>query len=387
MALTITPPLFELNLDPGDTWSSSIKVVNTNEGSIPVESSIMGFEASDDLGHGQFIDPSNFAGDDDSLTNWITVPGAPVVIPPGSSGEIPFSIVVPPTASPGGHYAAILIGTGSAGTSTEGSHIGVSSFISALIFVSISGNVIEQGNITSFSTDKNYYEDPDVDLSLNFANTGNVHVRPVGEIDIYNAWGKQRGTIPVNSAGGFGYVLPSSSRTFSFEWQGTPSLFDIGPYTAVVTLAYGDNNSKSVSQTVTFWILPLKKLFLVIFGTLFFLIIFFVAIRRYVRRALSLEIAKYGPVPPKPLIRTLEAPVAQGVIDLRKAYASAETKEGFDWGRYFRSLKKYSIAILLFIFVLLGIVWMSIYIKELFGKGKGFEAKTDQANEATPGSF
>ncbi|HUZ93129.1 MAG TPA: hypothetical protein VNG29_04000, partial [Candidatus Paceibacterota bacterium] len=36
VALTITPPFFEFNANPGDSWSSSIRVVNTNPGSLPV---------------------------------------------------------------------------------------------------------------------------------------------------------------------------------------------------------------------------------------------------------------------------------------------------------------------------------------------------------------
>ena len=389
VTLTITPPLFELNLNPGDSWSSSIKVVNTNAGAIAVDNSVVGFSAADDEGHGQFTDLSALAGDSDALANWIATPRAPVVIPSNGAGEVPFTISVPDDASPGGHYAAILIGTGGGAdaTGTEGSHVGVSSFISALIFVRVAGTITEAGNIASFTSDRSYYEDPDVALSLEFANTGNVHLRPVGEIDIYNAWGKERGTIPINQTPGFGYVLPSSTRKFDVEWKGAPSFFDIGPYTAVATFAYGDEGNKSVSQTISFWILPIKKLLTVMFGTLFFIAVFFIAIRRYVKKALALEMAKYGSAPPAPhLARTLREPVAQGVIDLRNAYAAAETKTGFDWPRYFKSLKRYAIAGILILLVILGIIWISLYIKELAGSGGGFKVNI-QADQANPASF
>ncbi len=388
VALTITPPFFDLNVSPGDSWSSAIKVVNTNPGNLSVYATVDGFRSSDDEGHGRFIGLPALAGDRDALANWITSPAGPITIPSGGTGEIPFSIAVPADATPGGHYAGILVGVGPAATGAQGSHVGVSSFISSLIFVRVSGDVTEQGSISEFSTDKEYYENPDVVFTLKLQNSGNVHLRPMGQIEIYNAWGKERGTIDLNQTGDLGYVLPSSTRKFSAEWKGTPSLFDIGPYTAVVTLAYGENGSKSVSQTVSFWILPIWKLLAVILGTLFFLAIFVIAIRRYVRRALSIEMSKYSAPPPKPPrlnIRALREPVAEGVIDLRKAYESAVIGEkGFNWRRYFSYLRKYALAVVLLLLVLLGILWMSLYIRELLAGSRSFEIKINRPDQATP---
>ena len=402
LSLTITPPFFDLNVSPGDSWSSSIKVVNTNPTDISVYASVMGFAPSDEQGHGRFLDAASTAGDPDALANWITASKGPVNIPAGSSAEIPFSIVVPANASPGGHYAGILIGTEPAAAGASGSHIGVSSYISSLIFVRVAGDIKEEGNIEEFSTAQDLYQDPNVSFVLKFTNSGNVHLRPIGEIEIYNAWGKERGKIDVNQVGALGYVLPSSTREFDFEWQGDPSWFDIGPYTAVATLAYGDNGSKNVSSTIGFWILPIWKLLTVALGTLFFIIIFVIALRRYVRRALALEMSKYGgdsviqreslqeeeTERPRLNFRALGQPVREGVIDLRKAYEGAIIKEGdkktgFDWGNYLRSIRKYAIAGILVLLVLLGVLWISLYINALLGNNKPFQVKIDIPGQAT----
>ncbi len=410
LSLTITPPFFELNVSPNDSWASSIKVVNTNAADLTVYASVMGFTPSDDQGHGKFLSASSTTNDRDALANWITAPKSAVIIPAGGAGEIPFSVVVPSDASPGGHYAAILIGTEPPASGGTGSRVGVSSYISSLIFVRVAGDIKEEGSIEEFSTAQDLYEDPNVAFTLRFKNSGNVHLRPVGEVEIYNAWGKERGKIDVNQAGDLGYVLPSSTREFDFEWRGDPSWFDIGPYTAVATLAYGENGSKNVSSTISFWILPIWKLLMVAGGTLFFIIIFVVAIRRYVRRALTLEISKYGGTPPqlrevpspnlhhesmkpKLSLRTLSEPVREGVVDLRKAYEGAVIKdggerEGFDWGRYLRSLRKYAVAGILFLLVLLGVLWISLYIKDLLGNSRPFQVKVDipgQSTSWTPG--
>ena len=297
-ALTITPPFFELNVSPGDSWSSAIKVVNANASDLRVHAAVMGFAASDDQGHGNFIPLSELADDGDALANWITVSDSSVNVLRGGAADVPFSIAVPQNASPGGHYGAILIGTGSSGGQPGVSQVGVSSFISALIFVRVAGDVTESAEIREFSTDKSYYQTPDVRFAVRMQNTGNVHVRPVGTIQIYNAFGKERGRISINGNGNLGYVLPSSSREFNVEWRGTPSLLDIGPYTAVVSLAYGENGKESVSQTVEFWILPINQILEVLFGVLVAALILLFIVRRSVRGMLAAEMSKYGGVPP-----------------------------------------------------------------------------------------
>ncbi len=323
-SLTITPPFFTLNASPGDAWASSIRVVNTNAAPLPVVATVMGFAPSDQEGHGTFKNLSAIAGDSDALANWITLGSSTAVVPPGSAADIPFSIAVPKDASPGGHYAGILIGTQPPGESgaPAGSHIGISSFISALIFVTVSGDIKESGNIQEFSTDKGFYQRPDVNFNLVFANTGNVHVRPVGEIQIYNAFGKEEGTVPVNQEQTFGYVLPSSSRKFSEEWQGPGNLWDIGRFTAVVTLAYGTDGTKSVSQTLTFWVLPVGML--AEDGAIALLVIggFVILLRRYVKKMLEREMGRYGSPGPKPPHEPPHphAPRSgpEGTVDLRK---------------------------------------------------------------------
>jgi len=305
-SLTITPPFFTLNVSPGDAWASSIRVVNTNASNLPVVATVMGFAPSDEQGHGTFQKLSDVAGDPDALANWITVSPSSAIVPPDGAVDIPFSVVVPKGAAPGGHYAAVLIGTepvGEAGTSSissVGPHVGVSSFISALIFVTVSGDIKEAGNIEEFSTDKSWYQDPNVDFTIRFANTGNVHVRPVGQIQIYNVFGKEQGTIAINQGGDLGYVLPSSTRKFDESWQGPENLWDIGPYTAVVTLAYGSDGTKSASQSITFWVLPVGKLAEDVAALILIIGCFIFFLRRYVKKMLAREIGQYTPKIPPP---------------------------------------------------------------------------------------
>ena len=54
-------------------------------------------------------------GEDVTLAEWFTITREAVVVPREQSKEVPFSVRVPFEASPGGHFAAILVGTKRAG--------------------------------------------------------------------------------------------------------------------------------------------------------------------------------------------------------------------------------------------------------------------------------
>ena len=46
LSITLTPPLFRLSLSPGESWPSSVKLVNANDYDLTVYASTMDF--SDD---------------------------------------------------------------------------------------------------------------------------------------------------------------------------------------------------------------------------------------------------------------------------------------------------------------------------------------------------
>ena len=240
LALTITPPLFQLSVGPGESWSSSITVVNSNPYDITVYARPLEFEAQGEEGHGLFSAISyDKDGNPSSLAGWITTYESPIVIPREQTKQIPFTVTIPEDASPGGHYAAILIGNQPPKTEDE-TAINVSSSIASLMFVNISGEVVEKARIREFSVDELLYQVPEALFTLRFENLGNVHLQPQGAITINNMWGKERGKIAINANSEFGNVLPGTIRKFSFTWKGDPSLYDIGRYQAEASLSFGN---------------------------------------------------------------------------------------------------------------------------------------------------
>jgi hypothetical protein len=328
LSLTVTPPLFQLSIKPGDTWSSSLKVVNTNPRDLTLYASAMNFAPQGEGGRGKFTPITNedAAYASHSLARWIEISGDALDIPQGQSKEIPFSVRIPADAEPGGHYAAILVGTRPA-EQGGGSHIAVASYVSSLLFIRIGGNASEEGSIREFYTEKTFLQSQDASFVLRFENIGNVHLQPQGDITVYNMWGKERGMIPINQKTDFGNVLPSSIRKFVFEWKGEDSLFEAGKYKAIATLSFGSAAKQSVSATTYFWVLPVKPLLGVLGGIAMFILIMIWAIRSYVRRVLRIEAALRGITmagvesrqQQTPSIRTSKwtGPVKESIADLK----------------------------------------------------------------------
>jgi hypothetical protein len=403
--LTITPPIFQMTASPGQDWSSEIKVVNNNPYEITVYSSVMNFAAQDEGGAGKFI-PSNSTADVPggySLASWFEVSKAPIVIRPEQSVSVPFILHVPETAEPGGHYGAILIGT-EPPPKTGGSSVRVSSQLTSLFLVRVNGDVKEAGDIRSFSTEKTLYQEPHANFALRFENKGNVHLLPQGDITIYNMWGKERGRILINQEADFGNVLPQSIRKFTFEWKGEQNFFDFGRYKAIATLAFGDTQKKTVYRAVSFWIIPVIPL-VKISGFLIVFVWFIVwSLRRYVKRALSLESERIlhitgAAIPSKtePIsqtvkkevltTQTLARPIILGAVDLRKAITqepSLRPEKAEEKMTTPRFIKKYKLFFIFLFVAILGIIGISQYFGDVLSRHRNFDVRV--LNENTKGA-
>ena len=399
LSVTVVPPLFQLTIGAGEAWNSTLKIVNNNSYDVTYYAELMDMEASGEEGRSKFIPmvqaADEAAGQTFALARWIKLPVTSVLVHAGTSSDLPFSIEIPPTAEPGGHYAAILVGTQPGGLHATGTVLNVSSFVSSLFFVRIKGKVQESGRIREFLTSQQLYQTSNADFLLRFENLGNTHVRPQGSITIYNMWGRERGQVGINqdAEGSFGNVLPKSVRRFEFSWKGAEDLFDVGLYSAVVTLAFGEDGKQNVSSKTYFWVVPIVPVLIGLFCIALFVgsLVWFV--RRYVRRALLLEQKRYGVVPislpsttPAPkvavsLVGTLMEPVREGVVDLRSISKVARVATPVTIPPTIEQspssvgqlLGKYKLFLLFVVVLILGAVGVWVYFHTVLEPKRGFQ--------------
>ena len=288
LSLSVTPTLFQMSAVPEQSWNSGVKVINNNPFELTVYAQVVNFAPQGETGEGKFLPIFEKSTEGTTLAEWISLSSEAIVIAPEQSVTIPFTVSVPKDAAPGGHFAAILVGTKppeSAGVIK----ISTSQIVTSLFFVRVAGDVQEQGTIREFRTTRSFVDVPKADFQVRFENKGNVHLQPQGEIIITNMWGKERGTIPINHQTHFGNVLPQSIRKFEFSWKGEQSFSDIGRYTAQLTLVYGTEGRKFETAKTYFYVIPVKATLIIISLLVAFILLVRWSVNAYIRKMLALS--------------------------------------------------------------------------------------------------
>ncbi|MFP4616554.1 MAG: hypothetical protein ACLFNR_00115 [Candidatus Paceibacterota bacterium] len=360
MSIAVTPPLFQVSVEPGQPWASSLKLVNNGKSDIEIYANPVNFQASGESGIARFTPRLDDSEDALNPAGWLSVSRGPYEVPAEGSVDIPFTVLVPEDAPPGGHYAAFLVGTDPVDEDLQGTGVKVSSLVTSMLLMRVEGDVFEEGDIREFRTDAGWFNETDVRLFLKFENTGNVHLRPRGAIKIEDMWGKQRGSIPINMDNSFGNVLPDSARSFNFRWEGEGSILEAGRYTASVTLAYGSDGDRYVSDELTFWVIPMVPLVIAISVITLFILILFFSIRLYVKRVVSVyeSSGKGKSTSVRVKSKAFIAPARESVIDMKRTVKDRGNKTYR--GVLFDILKRYRY-FFLSLFVIL-VVALSLYI-------------------------
>ncbi len=318
ISLTITPPLISTNIQPGENWASYITVVNNNSSEIDVYLQLADFFGREEGGVDFKFRAEPVTGDQSeeetapfSLYRWIDIERGPIKIPAQQSKKMPFVIKVPVDAEPGGHYGAILTGN-KPPEKTEGTAIKISSLVATLLLIEVKGDVREAGDIREFSTAKTVYRQPEVGFTLRFANKGNIHLQPRGDIKVTNFFGKEKAVIPINHQSDFGNVLPESTRKYTYQWQGEKGLLSMGRYQAEVVLTYGKEAKQSSSRALFFWVIDWFVVLPVIGGVILFILLFVWSIKFYIKRSIK---NLHHQLKPQMSIKKPAPPVVQSTVN------------------------------------------------------------------------
>lgn len=250
--LTISPPIFELTLKPGETTTQTIKITNPTANLMEVYPQAMNFTASGESGEPAFL-PVTSEEEKFSLGSWIKFTQTKIALTPQQVVEWQFQIVVPPDAEPGGHYGVVFLGTEPPKAEQNISQVAIASMIGSLVLVRAPGAIAEKGVLEEFIANKFFFKPP-VQFTLRIQNQGNVHFKPNGEITIKDWWGKIADKVTVNQAKG--NVLPESTRKFEEKWlPKTGNWWTIGRFKANLSLTYGESN-QSLTGSLVFWVVP-----------------------------------------------------------------------------------------------------------------------------------
>jgi hypothetical protein len=242
--ISISPLKHEITIEKWESQSKIIKIKNDGDEAITLYSSKEDFIAWDDTGFPRFIKPEDLQNPELSLTHWVEIENWTITLAPGESKQVKFSVTVPETSDPGGHYWVIFFGP----EAKPGAQLSVIQRLWVLLLIDVPGEVkiaweftqLETWNKTgdTFTNNDSFKEFP-IAFSTMFNNSGNTHLKPKGKIELIDEdgnvlrkiwkekivsqawaiiWEKVVDYIPVNETSG--NVLPSSDRRFISNWEG-----------------------------------------------------------------------------------------------------------------------------------------------------------------------
>ncbi len=269
--IVVGPGKTEVWLDPGTEYTREIIVSNRSGAEKIINISVEDFQGS--------IDPNatiEFMGAEKgpySLKDYVKPEINEIILEHGQRLRLPVVISVPSTAEPGGLYGAVMVSasnikeeTGEVQEGTAAGKVEIITRVASLFFVRIKGEVVEEGALQDFKTNKNFYEKGPVTFKVLSENTGNVHLAPYGTIDIKNLLGAQIGQVEIDPW----FVMPKSVRTREVKWN-TNFLF--GKYTAALTLNRGYKDIVDTMQ-FSFWVIPWKLVLIITIALILVVLLF-----------------------------------------------------------------------------------------------------------------
>jgi hypothetical protein len=279
LSLRVSPPILEIDIEPGGTYSDYIKFENLDLfESLTLYPKVLAFKARGQEGGQEFIEDSEET-ETYSLSQWINISTDEITIEALERVVLPFTISVPEDAEPGGRYGAILLSNQPTLDTELANSVALGAQSGTIILARIEGDLYESAKINLFKTGQESYNYPPVDFEIVVENTGNVHIKPVGKIEIKNIFGSVVDEVKVNDMSG--NVLPDSTRKFIPSWQ--RDKFTLGKYTANLMLEYGEESSQYLTDSIMFWVLPIKEIAIVGIVLLLVIILLIVIIKSYNR--------------------------------------------------------------------------------------------------------
>lgn len=297
-AISISPPVMEIDIIPGNSVEKTIEVGNETDQEKFYTIGIGKFEMIGEEGYQKFLPIKE--GDDFGVASWIKYEENNIVVSPKGSKKFTFTVDVPENADPGGHYASIYFSVGQlVEEGAENSMVGVEAQIHSLILVRVAGDIMEKAEIESFGIrdGKTSINRLPVALVWKLKNSGNVHVRAQGNIEIKDAFGRRIELIDANPKN---YrTLPEATRKIETWWGDMPnadgggsgnffqeakkefSNFAIGKYNAKLDIVYGEGNKNFLSKEISFWIIPWRILVLALIVFVVFVAVIILFVRKY----------------------------------------------------------------------------------------------------------
>ena len=270
-AVGISPVKYDnIKLNPGESAEREMIVTNNRSATYTYYFKALNFTAGDN----EDGLPS-FQDEQIGLSQWISTDVDSITIEPGEQRKVKIIIDVPMDAEPGGHFASLFVTLNPPSEDDFEQGVGLGSNLGLLLLVHVNGDINEDSELLEFGIveEKTKGNRLPTTFYTRTKNSGTVHFKPRGTIDIYNMIGRKSESVPANPLGG--NVLPKSVRRLEARWLKSEDHntdggffkelsnewhnFALGRYKAVLNMEWSATQ-EPLTGTVTFWVFPWRVL-------------------------------------------------------------------------------------------------------------------------------
>lgn len=251
----VSPVRSELTIDQGKSETVKITVENATNTPTVAKPIVNDFEPSnDESGQPKILLDEGVSAAGNSFKSLVGNL-EPIPLGPKEKKELSVKIAVPGNASAGGYYGAVRFVSEQEGTDKN---VALSASVGTIFLVRVPGNLTEKLDLVQFTAAKNgsngrfFINSGKMTIVTRLKNTGNIHVKPYGRVDITDRNGKTVETYEFNGTEPRANVLPNSTRKFVDNLKNEKWF---GKYTVTANFGYGSGGSLITAKT-TFWVIP-----------------------------------------------------------------------------------------------------------------------------------
>lgn len=231
-SLGVNPAIMEIVLDEKPI-EKEIQLYNLTNFALPIKTMVEGFTPNEK------VEMSKEQIKVFDASNWIKIEekNKDFILQPKESRTVKMTITQPKGASPGGHYASLIFQPLIPQEMVSQESVFVYARVATLVFMQVKGDIKEDLIVKDVEVSPFYQYLPDK-FDLVLKNTGNTHLRPQGEIEIYDEIkGKMVVKIPITTS----IILPGTEKTFFVDPSNSYSI-KFGRYSVKPKIVFGSAN-------------------------------------------------------------------------------------------------------------------------------------------------
>lgn len=211
-SVTISPTSVDETIDPGETKSGDIQVINTGSQAFDFKVYATPYSVTGETYQQHFV---ALPGKPD-IASWFKFPLTTAHIKPGQTVKVAYNIQVPANTPPGGYYATVFAET-QPGANPPGTGVTVHQRVGTIFYLQVGGNAVKKGSLDSWQA--KFWQIQPLTATVKVKNDGDTHFVADTHVVVRDIFGTPKLNLTTARE-----VLPRTIRQIDATWTKSPPI-------------------------------------------------------------------------------------------------------------------------------------------------------------------